>query len=201
MQHCIIILRIVFDSRNFLWAGLTASSCLTEMCPGAAAGILLAEEPGLVRLSLGKGRLVSSHNNVCDFSGQSCPSQTRVCLPSSSPSPTAAACVSLLLFSSLLSPPITSSHLSTHFTQRGRAPPEKAIRVPTISQGHSSQTGAASLPSLSSRYHYGGSGFAVAMQDAIWSLQSRTCLRHKQSLTCWNCMAQQMLQEKTKGKR
>lgn len=88
-----------------LWAGLTASSCLTGMCPSDPAGILLVEELGLVQLSLVNSQLVTSHNSISDFSGQSCPAQTTVRLPISySPSPTVVAYVSLLPFSQFTQP-------------------------------------------------------------------------------------------------
>lgn len=86
---------------------------------------------------------------------------------------------------------IASSHLWTHFTATGKAPPEKKKHftsprfhqntLPRPGQHRSSllattlsgtTTMAADLP------------FAAAMEDAIWSLQSKTCLRHKQSLQC-----------------
>ena len=181
MQYCIIILRIVFDRRNFLWAQLTAPSCLAGMCPGTAAGILPAEEAGLVQLALGNRWLTTSHNSVSDFSGHSCPGQTTVCLPTSySPSPTVVACVFITAIQPVHSAhlSITSCHLSTHFTITGTAPPKKKQHfttpqfhwdtLPRLEQHHPPLFLATALSDTTTVA--ADLEFAVAMEDAIWSL-------------------------------
>lgn len=154
-----------------LWAGLTASSCLAGMCPGAATGILPVEESGLVQLSLGNSQLVTSHNSISDFSGQSCPAQTTVCLPISYllsfPN------CSCLCFITAIQPvhsaelSTASSHLSTQFTATGTAPPKKKKHftspqfhrdtLPRLEQHHPPTL----FTNSSIWYHYSGNGSSL----------------------------------------
>lgn len=87
------------------WHLPASQVCALALPQGSCWQGLPAAEPGLIQLSPGNGRLISSHNSICDFSGQSCPGRTRVCLSSSSsPCPTVVTCVSLLPFSQFTQP-------------------------------------------------------------------------------------------------
>lgn len=177
MQCCTIVVRIVFDRRNFPWAELRASSCLAGGCPSPAAGCC-RRGMGPVQLALGNSRLLSSRNSARDFSGQSCPSQASLSPQLLFSFPNCRGLCFITIIQPVLQPASPLFRLSTHFTATGTAPHEKKnyFTSPQFYRDSLPRTEHHQPPvflptSLSDTATVAADpGFAVAMEDAIWSL-------------------------------
>lgn len=157
-----------------------ASSCLTGMCAGTAASILPADELGLVQLTLGNREPVTSHNSVSWFLRPELPRSDQSLYPQlllSFPDHSCLCFVTAIqsVHSAHLS--IASCHLSTHFTT-GTAPSKKKKHfvspqfhwdtLPRLQQHHTLLLLATALSDTTTVA--ADLEFAVAMEDAIWSL-------------------------------